>query len=256
MSKINKENQNNYFNSFSKLGATTHDSSTRAKLLPNERYENFFLGNTSTSEKSYTQKITSSLKGNLETAGPEAFRNKQYSNNFQKKDLHSKSNISKSNISESNISESNIAGSNIRESNTTKVTDKPIFLAATSCAKLNTDFANALTQLAQLVANITDSYTTAIFLTANSPQRILNLAAIHSLSRDTISDTSINFGSGLIGWAAENGVRISVCPFEHDATTLRCYTQDQALKSFIAVPTLDPASSEILGVISCDSKKS
>lgn len=109
-----------------------------------------------------------------------------------------------------------------------------------------------LNALASLIANITESYTTTIF---RAKGRNLELAAVHTLSREFIDDCSIAFGCGLVGWTAENAVRISVCPFEHDSTTLLYYSAEQDLKSFIAVPIL-ACDNSLLGVIACDSKKS
>lgn len=111
-----------------------------------------------------------------------------------------------------------------------------------------------LMKLAELIANVTEAYTVSIFL-ADHTNRVLRVAGAHTLSREFAVKAEIGFGCGLVGWTAENAVRISVCPFEHDATTLLYYTKDQDLKSFIAVPILDEAKT-LLGVISCDSKKS
>lgn len=119
--------------------------------------------------------------------------------------------------------------------------------------KSQSDLAQYLNQLTALIANITEAYTAAIFLADNN-QKTLTLGGCHTLSRDFLPETQIGFGCGLIGWTAENGVRISVCPFEHDARTLLCYSKDQDLKSFIAVPILD-SNNVLVGVISCDSKK-
>ena len=112
----------------------------------------------------------------------------------------------------------------------------------------------SLMDLAELIANITESYTTAVFV-ADGAQKILRTKGFHTLSRDFVASATIGFGCGLVGWTAENEVRISVCPFEHDATTLLYYACDQGLKSFIAVPILD-SRNQLVGVISCDSKKS
>lgn len=119
----------------------------------------------------------------------------------------------------------------------------------------------SLAGVARLVANVTESYTASIFLVSDivsnngAQKRVLSLAAVQSLSRELVLDAQIGFGCGLVGWTAENGVRISVCPFEHDATTLLYYSRDQALKSFIAVPIIN-GSGTLIGVLSCDSKKS
>ena len=119
----------------------------------------------------------------------------------------------------------------------------------------------SLAGVARLVANVTEAYTASIFLVGDivaggrPDPRVLKLAAVQSLSRELVLDSQIGFGCGLVGWTAENGVRISVCPFEHDATTLLYYSRDQALKSFIAVP-ITSAKGTLIGVLACDSKKS
>lgn len=110
-----------------------------------------------------------------------------------------------------------------------------------------------LTSLAELLANVTESFSSSIFL-LDSEKEELVLAGAHTLSRDFIEEARIPFGSGLIAWVAENKVRVSVCPFEHDARTLQVYKEDQGLKSFLAVPIKDHAE-RVLGVVACDSKK-
>lgn len=114
--------------------------------------------------------------------------------------------------------------------------------------------------LTELIANVTESYSAVIFITDHR-QGVLRVGGVHTLSREFLADVEIPIGCGLVGWTAENKVRISVCPFEHDSTTLLYYSSDQSLKSFVAVPILgsDDGSREhgrLLGVIACDSKKS
>ena len=117
----------------------------------------------------------------------------------------------------------------------------------------------SLRHMAGLIANITESYTVAIFLADNQNRELVS-SGVHTLSREFLPEVRIGFGSGLVGWTAENRVRISVCPFERDASTLLYYAQDQDLKSFIAVPILASnakgTGDDLLGVIACDSKKS
>lgn len=124
----------------------------------------------------------------------------------------------------------------------------------TTALLLDSKLQQDLDTLANLVSNVSESYSSIIFL-ANNQRKTLQPAAIHSLSRDIQATVKIPFGNGLIGWTAENGVRISVCPFENDACTLLYYDKDQALKSFIALPIFDQEKN-FLGVLSCDSKKS
>jgi GAF domain-containing protein len=111
-----------------------------------------------------------------------------------------------------------------------------------------------LGDLANLIANITEAYTATIFV-ADNEHRVLSVGAAHTLSRNFVQNAIIEFGNGLVGWTAENEMHVSVCPFEHDATTLLYYSQDQELKSFIAVPIIN-AEHQLVGVITCDSKKS
>ncbi len=112
---------------------------------------------------------------------------------------------------------------------------------------------DSLEQLTNLIANITESYSTALFV-ADQQNKILHCLAHHSLSRDFIEGVTIPYGRGLVGWTAENKLRITVCPFEHDSSTLLYYPTDQGLKSFIAVPIISKNGC-LLGVIACDSKK-
>lgn len=118
---------------------------------------------------------------------------------------------------------------------------------------LNPEIKRDLSSLTQLIANATEAYTAAIYL-AESKTKTLILGGVHSLSRDFDTSASIEFGCGLIGWAAQSGERIVVCPFERDATTLLCYKRDQELKSFIAIPIID-RQGRSRGVLACDSKK-
>ena len=115
-----------------------------------------------------------------------------------------------------------------------------------------------LQNLASLIANVTDSYSSVIFLTEICRgEKVLRIAGHQTLSRDFVSEVVVGFGAGLVGWTAEQEVRISVCPFERDARTLLYYERDQELKSFIAVPIFSAVDGRsIVGVIACDSKKS
>lgn len=111
-----------------------------------------------------------------------------------------------------------------------------------------------LNDLVCLIANLSESYSTVIFR-FDSDRSNLSVAAFHTLSRDFLQGAQINLGAGLVGWTAENKVRISVCPFQHDSRTLLYYSTDQSLKSFIAIPIIG-SNDVLLGVLCCDSKKS
>lgn len=115
-------------------------------------------------------------------------------------------------------------------------------------------FNPSLQPLSQLIANSTEAHTAALFR-AHQSSRTLQLVSAQTLSRELVPGAAFNFGQGLVGWVAENATKITVCPFEHDATTLMYYSRDQELKSFIAVPIFSSAK-ELIGVLACDSKKS
>lgn len=112
---------------------------------------------------------------------------------------------------------------------------------------------NLLNDLAKTIANAIECFTVNIFIKEGA--RSLRSRGYHTLSREFTPDIIIPFGSGLVGWTAEHELKISVCPFEHDSTTLRYYNKDQELKSFLSIPIKDD-NGELLGVLACDSKKS
>ncbi len=119
---------------------------------------------------------------------------------------------------------------------------------------------DALSNLSRLIANLTESYSAVVFMKDESDSLLdgggaLVIGGAHTLSREFIGDAIIPIGSGLVGWAAQHKTKLSVCPFEHDSSTLCYYSADQALKSFIAIPIIG-SDEGLLGVISCDSKKS
>ena len=117
----------------------------------------------------------------------------------------------------------------------------------------NISLKNDLSKIAQLIANINECFTAAIFTTTEQDKTLVPIG-VHTLSQNFNYDCQISFGKGLIGWCAENKTQISVCPFSHDSTTLLCYSKDQDLKSFIAVPVLNN-NNKLIAVIACDSKK-
>lgn len=117
-----------------------------------------------------------------------------------------------------------------------------------------------------MIANITESYSAVVFLlrsgdlagasaVSGEHSAYLEVAGVHTLSRDFLYNAKIPVGSGIIGWVAETKQRISVFPFEHDSRTLMYYRTNQDLKSFLALPVL-ATDGRLIGVIACDSKKS
>lgn len=130
-----------------------------------------------------------------------------------------------------------------------------------------------IARLARFGANLSDAYSCCIFLpnnlfnsksssnqTGENPEVRLQLVGSHSLSKNFEANVSIPLGSGFIGWVGRYGQPIHVSPFERDSRTLGIYSQDEKLKSFMAVPIRIPFKAAgcepTVGVLCCDSKKS
>jgi len=111
-----------------------------------------------------------------------------------------------------------------------------------------------LASLCQLIANVTESYTAAIFL-ADNEKEVLFTGGAQTLSSDFAESVEIAYGAGLVGWVAEARTKLTLCPFDHDSSALLYYREPQPLKSFCALPILSQTE-ELLGVLVCDSTKS
>lgn len=108
-----------------------------------------------------------------------------------------------------------------------------------------------LLSLVDLVSNVTDAYTAALFLPQESGG-VLKLRAVHTLSDHLRKDLEIHVGQGLIGWVAERGDPLHSTEFKHDLSALGIYHTEEGIKSFMAVPV---ATLEGTGVLSIDSKR-
>lgn len=100
----------------------------------------------------------------------------------------------------------------------------------------------------KLISNVTDAFTTALFL-AEPMDETLTLQAYYSLSKNIIPDVQFGYGDGMVGWVAKNEKPLIANQFDRDTTTLQFYSVDEDIKSFMAVPL-----SQGKGVLSVDSK--
>ncbi|MFO8240610.1 MAG: GAF domain-containing protein [Dissulfuribacterales bacterium] len=107
----------------------------------------------------------------------------------------------------------------------------------------------SLEHLVRLVANVFDSFTTALFVRSHQGNDALHLMAWESLSPYIVPECSIEVGQGLIGWVAREGKRLHATHFDRDTRTLGIYSKDVGIKAFLAAPLL---SGE--GVLMVDSK--
>ncbi len=113
---------------------------------------------------------------------------------------------------------------------------------------------NCIAELIQLVSNVTEAYTTALFIADNN-RRILKLWKYYSLGDNVNPDTIIPFGVGPIGLVAEDRNDFDLTKFsERDSNLLGLYNKSENIKSFFAVPIIN-IEGNLEGVISIDSKK-
>jgi len=107
--------------------------------------------------------------------------------------------------------------------------------------------------LVNLASNVTDAFTSALFLVDEVKRNRLTLASYQSLSNNIIPNATIRLGHGLIGWVAKNERATVATNFRHDTKTLQFYSTDEDIKSFAAAPIF--ADGTLIGVLSVDSKR-
>jgi signal transduction protein with GAF and PtsI domain len=105
-----------------------------------------------------------------------------------------------------------------------------------------------LKEIIQLISNVTDSFTTALFLFDPAKNK-LNLSSYHSLSLHIDPFTQLQAGDSLIGWVAKNQHPVNIAQFDRDTRNLKMYLRDEKIKSFLAVPVGE------VGVLCIDSKR-
>lgn len=109
-------------------------------------------------------------------------------------------------------------------------------------------------KLIELVSNVMDAYTTAIFL-ADNKKRMLRMWKYYSLGDNVDPHARIPFGIGPIGIVAETKTDFDLTKFsERDSSLLKTYTKDENIKSFFAVPIISKDGT-LEGVLTVDSKK-
>jgi signal transduction protein with GAF and PtsI domain len=109
-------------------------------------------------------------------------------------------------------------------------------------------FDYGLKDLIQLISNVTESFTAALFLFDIS-RKYLNLEWYHSLSLHIDPETKLQAGDSLIGWVAKTQRPVYIPQFDRDTRNLKMYLRDEKIKSFLAVPVGE------VGVLCVDSKR-
>ena len=104
----------------------------------------------------------------------------------------------------------------------------------------------------QLVCNVMEAYTGAFFL-YDAALDELRLFTHFSLGMNVNPAATVKPGHGMIGWVVKERKPLSVKEFSHDATTLKLYSIQEDIKSFLAVPVME--KDRLLGVLTVDSKR-
>ena len=112
--------------------------------------------------------------------------------------------------------------------------------------------AESLKDIIFLISNVMEGYSVALFI-ADQERRDggLRLFCYDSFSKNIDENCRLTPGEGLIGWVYREQKAIVVKNFDNDTSTLKIYTKNEEIKSFMAVPL--PGKK---GVLCVDSKKS
>jgi signal transduction protein with GAF and PtsI domain len=107
---------------------------------------------------------------------------------------------------------------------------------------------HGLKEIIQLIGNVTEAFTTALFL-LDPVHNKLKLSCFQSLSQHINPQTSLQIGDSLIGWVAKNQRPVNISQFDRDTRNLKFYLRDEKIKSFLAVPVGE------VGVLCIDNKR-
>lgn len=99
----------------------------------------------------------------------------------------------------------------------------------------------------ELLANLTEAHTAALFLRPFGEERLFAVAH-HTLAKSFKADQTIEAGEGVVGYVAKHGVPVDVDRYKQEATATGLYEQDEGILAFVAMPVGDE------GVLVVDTK--
>ena len=106
---------------------------------------------------------------------------------------------------------------------------------------------NALQAIINLLADLTEAYTVALFL--QEPSGKLKVAVSMTFSDAFLDNQTVNEGEGLVGYVAKHGMVVDVDRYKRDITDTGLYKKDVGIKAFLALPVSD------FGVLVVDTNK-
>lgn len=120
---------------------------------------------------------------------------------------------------------------------------------------------NTLQKIAGLIAKITSSHSTFIFLPQKQDNfqkkdvNLLELKAYSSQEKDFNTKITVDTNSSIIGYVARHKKAIHISPFDRDSKHIGIYYTDKKLKSILVLPIILDNLQDEVGVLFCDSDK-
>ena len=94
---------------------------------------------------------------------------------------------------------------------------------------------HGLKEAVDLLANLTEASTVALFLRDPGGQR-LHAVAWHSLARSFRSDDPVEMGEGLVGWVAKHKRPVDVDRYQQKSSATGLYYDDEGIRAFVGMP--------------------
>lgn len=113
--------------------------------------------------------------------------------------------------------------------------------------RLPTQSRHGLKDAVDLLANLTEAYTVALYL-REPGGRQLHAAAWHSMGRSFRSEDPVQMGEGLVGWVAKHNRPVDVDRYKQSSEATGLYHADEGIQAFVGMPVGD------LGVLVVDTK--
>ncbi|MBI4799407.1 MAG: GAF domain-containing protein [Desulfarculus sp.] len=109
------------------------------------------------------------------------------------------------------------------------------------------DQRHELTDAINLLADLTEAFTAALFLRERGGES-LKAVSWHTLSRSFRAEAAIGPGEGLVGYVFKSGRIVDVDRYQQGSSATRLYDEDEGVKAFLAMPVGE------VGVLVVDTK--
>lgn len=117
----------------------------------------------------------------------------------------------------------------------------------TLSGRLPTQSRHGLKDAVDLLANLTEAFTVALYLREPGGHQ-LHAAAWHSMSRSFRSEEPVQVGEGLVGWVAKHNRPVDVDRYKQSSEATGLYHADEGIQAFVGMPVGE------MGVLVVDTK--